>query len=309
MKRFRIVLLLVMIASLLLVALPVQADYGDRVGIYDCVNITHNLTGDAVIGEDQLKVELWDYGAQAEFVFINTGPAASSIADVYFDDGTLLGIASINNGPGVSFSQPATPGNLPGGDEVVPPFEATADFSADSDSPVEHNGVNPGEQVGILFDLLPGVDVAGTATALETGDLRIGIHVQGFASGGSEGFICGPTPPTAIELISFVAFAGDGNVGLGWETGTEVDNAGFNLYRASSADGPWTKLNSALIAAQGDAVSGASYSFVDSPGTGTFYYLLEDVDYNGETTLHGPVEATVAPLLLRPFFRPVVPTR
>ncbi|MFQ5578801.1 MAG: hypothetical protein ACE5G8_17630, partial [Anaerolineae bacterium] len=67
-------------------------------------------------------------------------------------------------------------------------------------------------------------------------------------------------PTTAITLVSFTAAASGRDVTLTWQTGTEIDNAGFNLYRAASANGPWTKLNSALIAAQGDPVAGAGYT-------------------------------------------------
>ena len=95
---------------------------------------------------------------------------------------------------------------------------------------------------------------------------------------------------------------------LAWETGTEVDNAGFNLYRATAPDGPYTKINAALIAAEGDPVAGASYSFLDKGlAAGTYYYKLEDVDLNGVTTLHEPVSATVLPGLRKPSYRPVAP--
>jgi len=84
-------------------------------------------------------------------------------------------------------------------------------------------------------------------------------------------------------------------VRLVWQTGSEVDNAGFNLYRASSAGGPYTRINQALIAANGDPVSGAGYSYSDTPGNGTFFYKLEDVDIHDVSTLHGPVIAHVGP--------------
>jgi parallel beta-helix repeat protein len=117
-----------------------------------------------------------------------------------------------------------------------------------------------------------------------------------------------PCGPTAICLASFTAEPGLGSVVLAWETGTEVDNAGFNLYRATAEGGPYAKVNGALIAAEGDPVSGASYTFLDkglSPGT--YYYNLEDVDLTGTTTLHGPVSAAVLPRLRRPTYRPTLP--
>jgi hypothetical protein len=127
-----------------------------------------------------------------------------------------------------------------------------------------------------------------------------------------EGIVCTFTnteeEPTAVTLASFTAEAGVGSVALAWETGTEIDNAGFNLYRATSPDGPWTKVNGALIAAEGDPVAGASYSFLDEGlAPGTYTYKLEDVDLNGVATLHGPVSATVMPLLRRPPYRPTLP--
>ncbi len=145
---------------------------------------------DGAIGEAQMFVELVDLGSQVEFVFTNIGPELSSITDVYFDDGTLLGIAYINNTAGlVEFSQLATPPDLPGGNLVVPPFVTTTGFSADSDPPVQPLGVNPGEHLGIVFDLQAGGTHQDVVDDLASGILRIGIHVQGFASGGSEAFV------------------------------------------------------------------------------------------------------------------------
>ncbi len=73
-------------------------------------NISANIVGDAAIGEAQLTVEVTDAGnGQVSFLFDNAGPLASSITDVYFDDGSLLGIASIVNDPGlVEFTQLAS---------------------------------------------------------------------------------------------------------------------------------------------------------------------------------------------------------
>jgi hypothetical protein len=63
----------------------------------------------------------------------------------------------------------------------------------------------------------------------------------------------------------------------------------------AATGGSSDKLNDALILAQGEAVSGASYSFVDRSGYGTFRYLLEDVNYYGVNTLHGPIDVQVRP--------------
>lgn len=169
--------------------------------------ITGNSPADCATGVAQLSVDVTPFGlGQVLFTFSNAGPAASSIADVYFDDGTLLGIASLidadeNGGnPGVDFSLGAAPPNLPGGNLVG--FVATAGFSADSDPPVQPNGVNPLETLGVVFNLLPGKTFADTIAALTNGqDLRIGIHVQGFAGGGSESFVNLPVPEPGTALL------------------------------------------------------------------------------------------------------------
>jgi CSLREA domain-containing protein len=103
---------------------------------------------------------------------------------------------------------------------------------------------------------------------------------------------------TAIHLLSFTAEASADHVTLTWETGTELDNAGFNLWRSEAADGPYTKINDALIPAEGDAVSGASYTYTDTDVVKgvTYYYKLEDVDIHGVSTFHGPVSATPSPI-------------
>jgi hypothetical protein len=70
---------------------------------------------------------------------------------------------------------------------------------------------------------------------------------------------------------------------------------GFNLYRSTSADGPYVKLNESLIPSQSPgSVLGATYTWVDEdvePGI-TYYYKLEDVEVSGVRTLHGPVRAS-----------------
>jgi hypothetical protein len=158
---------------------------------------------DGAIGEAQLFVDVSGLNAnQVLFTFTNTGPSACSIADVYFDDGALLDIASIDNScPGVSFSQFATPHDLPGGNTLIPPFVTTESFSANSDPPVQPNGINPNEWLGITFDLRPGNAYSDVISNLASGELRIGIHVQGYASGGSESFVNVPEPST-VTLIS-----------------------------------------------------------------------------------------------------------
>ena len=160
------------------------------VNTYSFVNISANNVNDANIGEAQLSVTVSDAGGdQVLFTFNNSGPAASSITDVYFDDGTLLAISTITSSAGVDFSQGASPGNLPSANSADPDFQTTAGFSSDSNPPTQPNGVNPGEWLGITFTLQGSQNYNDTIASLANGSLRIGIHVQGFDGGGSESFV------------------------------------------------------------------------------------------------------------------------
>jgi len=193
------------VSAFAVVAVP-GADAGVIYGFY-CLTDTNPIN--AVAGEAQLTVEVNAVGLnQVSFTFANAGPLAMSITDVYFDDGSLLGIASIVEGPGVAYSQNATPPNLPGGNTANPPFQVTAGFSADSDPPAQPNGVNPGEFLVITFNLINGQTFNDVITELDTADeLRIGIHVQGFSDGGSESFINVPAPGSMGLLALAVGVA------------------------------------------------------------------------------------------------------
>lgn len=178
--------------------------------VYSFKAITNNTPGNPAAGQSQLSVDVTEAVAVAgvnrvSFTFNNVGAVAMSITDVYFDDGTLLGISSITSSAGVAFTGgSASPGNLPGGSAIN--FNTTAGFLADSDSKgggTQANGVNPGESLTVTFKLINSKTYADTIAALElsllpanygkdiTGGLRIGIHVQGIANGGSESFVNG----------------------------------------------------------------------------------------------------------------------
>ncbi len=98
---------------------------------------------------------------------------------------------------------------------------------------------------------------------------------------------------TAVELMSFEALPLDSAVELRWETGSELNNLGFHLYRSLSAEGPYERITSTVIPGLGSSPVGASYSYVDgglANGT-TYFYKLEDIETTGKTKLHGPVWA------------------
>lgn len=189
-----------LMAALALLMVPVISQ-ADLFGFYKLTN-----NGNADVG-GQLSVDVTVAGTQVSFKFFNNVGIASSITDIYFDDGTLLGISSItDSGGGVAFSALATPGNLPGGNTASPPFVTTGGFSLDSSAPgVSANGVDAStEWVAVLFNLQGSQTFADTIAALNDGSLRIGLHVQAIGiTGGSDSYVNRiPEPGTVLLLGS-----------------------------------------------------------------------------------------------------------
>ncbi len=174
-------------------------------------NITGNNPANALIGENQLSVELIDFGGgQVEFLFRNIGPDPATIMQINFDDGDTssislpMGFTDITGI--VSFSDPVNGNeNLPGGNTVG--FETTTGFSADADTPQPvNNGISPGETLGIT---LTG-DYSDVLADMLCGDLVVGIHVQSIGvDRNSESFI------TDIPVVPAPSAIALGIIGIG----------------------------------------------------------------------------------------------
>ena len=118
--------------------------------------------------------------------------------------------------------------------------------------------------------------------------------------------------PTAVTLAAFSAAPQQAAILVTWETASELDTLGYNLYRSLSATGPWTRLNTTLIPSQYPGqVTGGIYKWRDqtvAPGN-TYYYLLEVLDIHDGSLEHGPISVTLQsepkyrlylPFVLRP---------
>ena len=97
-----------------------------------------------------------------------------------------------------------------------------------------------------------GIDLSGSFVA----DIDGGARTPAWDIGADD-----IAATTAIELVSFDATAGDGEALLEWETGSEVDNVGFYLYRATSDAGPFELVNPSMVPGLGSSPLGASYRY------------------------------------------------
>lgn len=119
--------------------------------------------------------------------------------------------------------------------------------------------------------------------------------------------VLGDAPlPTAVALVRFEATPQGDAIRVLWETGQELNNLGFNLYRGETPDGPWQLLNAQLIPPQyPGSVMGGVYEWLDTTlrSGAVYYYWLEDVDISGVRTSYGPIWAVAG----RPAYRFYLP--
>jgi hypothetical protein len=112
--------------------------------------------------------------------------------------------------------------------------------------------------------------------------------------------VCEPNPhnsitPTEARLVSFKATGyKNGRVYLQWQTGYEVNNLGFSVYRDQGGKRtlvtPQLIAGSALMVGPSTALTaGQSYSVWDDSDGEDAQYWLEDVDLKGQSSWQGPI--------------------
>jgi hypothetical protein len=114
--------------------------------------------------------------------------------------------------------------------------------------------------------------------------------------------IAGPAGPTYVAMIGYNAKQDeDGKLRFQWETGEEVNNLGFNIYRDEG--GRRTRINKSMIlgsafsAKPGTVLSaGRSYLWqTTETGTNGSAYWIEEIDLAGNSVWHGPIFSNRSP--------------
>src|SRR5262249_55356019 len=169
----------------------------------------------------------------------------------------------------------------------------------------------------LTFTYLDPTDIPGTAVeanfvifkydgafSMPGGTVSTGANTATIlgVSSFSDWTLAEPNAPTDVALNGFAAEglaasakAPQGGTLLRWQTGLEVANLGFNLYREE--DGKRTRVNPNLIAGSAFFVgahtvlgAGRSYIWRDTQGLKpNAKYWLEEVTVAGGSFWHGPV--------------------
>jgi hypothetical protein len=194
------------VAALSVVASPLTANAANFNNI-----IGGDTGGDSVVS--QFSFSVTDNGAgKTLWKFKNaatpTSNSASVIAQIYFEWAKpvyALSVSQLNSGNvgTVNFSTSFN------GPNALPQNNSINDLAIGATNPAPTKGVNLGETLGVIFNSASANDIE---TAINEGNLTVGIHVTGIAaySGKSDSYITTPTtkPVPVPGLVLGVMAAG-----------------------------------------------------------------------------------------------------
>ena len=135
------------------------------------------------------------------------------------------------------------------------------------------------------------------------GDGYFEIVITQATSGGFSGqyIITSPSGenPLPVELATFTAHLVDEGVKLEWVTHGEVNNLGFELWRAMDNDEKYQMIssyqNNRRLVGAGNSNTTRYYQYIDKnvQEGHDYYYQLWDVSYSGERNSYGPISLSI----------------
>ncbi|MCK4640907.1 MAG: T9SS type A sorting domain-containing protein [Candidatus Marinimicrobia bacterium] len=285
------------------------------------VDIDNDGDFDAFIGESVGNINYYENTTSVSVTFTNGANAALNYQQTspsppqnnwHFGQFSLAGDAT---GAALNSVVVTLGGTYDSGDLGSNPFRLYASNTNDfgTASAIGSDVADPGSGNDVTFsslsDGIPSgtryywvtADISGTATGDDningTIDVSGDLSISGGTLSGSSNYgklNAGSDVSLPVELTSFTVTAGDGQITLRWTTESEIENLGFNIYRSTNSNVKFLIINDELIPGAGSSSSRHEYEYVDKGLTNgvKYRYKLEDVDYSGNTKLHGPVSAT-----------------
>jgi hypothetical protein len=184
----------------------------------------------------------------------------------------------------------------------------TGDFSPDAPDGMQYNGSSQNEtNVADIGSAYTG-EYAGAGTfefdiatqAITNVTFIAGAGEQAAQSSSISGYVKvtytddGPVP---VNLSAFYANYIGGVPTIYWTTQTEENNEYWNVYRGTSEDfEAANQINSSPVPGNGTTNYASDYIFVDSvpvQQNTTYWYWIEDVATDGETTIHEPITLSI----------------
>ena len=160
----------------------------------------------------QLSMEVTQVGNNVDFRIINAaGGVNVFVGHIYFDflnTNLFTSLTQTGQLGTVSFSGDATSSqNCSEGNAIGFTTDADADRNGGAS-----NGINIGEYLILSAVLSPTADIVDL---LNTGGLRVGLHMQGYAGGGSDSYVTGGAPSAVpVPAAAWLFMSGLGLFGI-----------------------------------------------------------------------------------------------
>lgn len=241
------------------------------------------------------KKSLIFMGGDQAYNYSRTGSAAKDLGlaqnllmfNYRVDNGSLTGQYSIE-GVGIDAGNTRTMTNVPAGggywpDGVQPLGSSTVLYKYSTRSALDTVAA-----VGVVDTGYVGVSLFQDARYFTNGNFRNVLFelIQYAVSNGGTfpGFI-------PVELSSFAASITGTDVNLSWITASELNNQGFEIEKSTDQN-TWEKIG--FVEGNGTTTEMKYYSYTDkSLQTGTYFYRLKQMDFDGTFDYSSVVEAEV----------------
>lgn len=167
----------------------------------------------------QLSMEVTQVGNNVDFKISNAaGGLGVIVGHIYFDflnTNLFTSLTQTGQQGQVSFTGQATfSQNFPEGNSI----NFTTDADANRNGGV-NNGINVGEYITLSAVLNTNTDIM---SLLMSGGLRVGLHIQGYSTGGSDSYVSVPPPPPAPVPAPAAAWLfGSGLIGFAASRGRQ----------------------------------------------------------------------------------------